>query len=226
MRIIIGMECSGRIRRHFRDLGHDAWSCDYLPAEDGSPFHIQGSVFDHDTVNAGWDMGIFHPECTFSASSGARWMSIPWRNELQARTLAEFRSIMAMPIPGIAIENPPGRMSSLFRKPDQTVHPWWWGQRKLKPTCLWLKGLPKLVATDLIHPPRVKDMTPAERREWCEVHLASPGKNRGADRARTFDGIVRGFGQWGIAGIFTEETPIPGEFTKPQADLRQIEAFA
>lgn len=226
MKIIIGMECSGRVREAFRALGHDAWSCDFLPPEDGSPYHIQGSVFDHDIVNAGWDMGIFHPECTFAAGSGARWMSIPWRLELQQKTLAEFRSIMAMPIPRIAIENPPGRMSTLFRKPDQTIHPWWFGQRKLKPTSLWLKNLPLIVKTREIRPPRVVDMTPEERREWCEVHLASPGKNRGADRARTFHGIVDGFTQWSCAGEFPKESPIPDVFRKTQENFRETGAIA
>lgn len=193
MKVIIGMECSGRVREAFRRLGHDAWSCDILPAEDGSKHHIQGSVFDHETVNAGWDLGIYHPECTFVASSGARWMAVPWRHELQAKTVAEFKAIWAFPIKRICIENPDGVVARLWQRWTQRVHPWWFGQRKLKPTCIWTRGLPKMVATNLIKPPAVKDMTPEERKEWCEVHLASPGKDRGQNRARTFQAIADAF---------------------------------
>lgn len=192
------MECSGRVREEFRKLGHDAWSCDIQDAEDGSPHHIKGSVFDHEVVNGGWDFGLFHPECTWATGAGARWMSIEYRQHLLDMTIAQCKAIMAFPIKGIVIENPIGRLSTRWRKPTQIVHPWWFGQRKLKPTCLWIKGMPKLVPTNLIRPPRVADMTTEERKEWCEVWLASPGKNRSQNRSRTFEALATAYGlQWG-----------------------------
>lgn len=193
MRVLIGMECSGRVREAFRALGHDAWSCDYQPADDGSKYHIQGSVFDHEVVNGGWDLGIFHPDCTWATGAGARWMKIEYRKHLLTATVAICRAIMAFPMKKIVVENPIGRLSKLWMKPTQIVHPWWFGQKKLKPTCLWIKGMEKMVPTDLIKPPKVKDMTTQERRMWCEVWLASPGKDRGKRRSVTFQAVADQF---------------------------------
>lgn len=199
MRVLIGMECSGRVREAFRRLGHDAWSCDYQPAEDGSKHHIQDSVFSHEVVNAGWDFALYHPDCTWATGAGARWMSIEWRKHMLDATLAICKALMAMPIKKIAVENPIGRLSTIWKKPTQIVHPWWFGEKKLKPTCLWLKGLKPLKPTEMIRPPKVKDMTPEERRSWCEIWLTSPGKDRGQNRSRTFQSLADAYAQqWGM----------------------------
>jgi hypothetical protein len=193
---IIGMECSGRLREALRRLGHDVWSCDYKAADDGSPYHIQGSVFDHDVVNAGWDFGFFHPDCTWVAGSGARHMTVPYRMCLAEMTIWICKAIWSFPIPRVGVESSVGILSRRWMKSTQTIHPWWFGQKKLKPTSIWLRGFDKLVPTNLIRPPKVKDMTKEERKEWCEIHLDSPGrkngKSRGDRRSVLFQGIADG----------------------------------
>lgn len=144
-RAIIGCESSGAIRRRLRAMGIDAWSCDLLPADDGSEFHIQGDLLD--VLQPGlWDMGIFHPPCTYLTVSGLHWNKrVPGRADKTAEALDFVRRLMAAPIPMIAIENPVSCISTAIRKPDQTVQPYDFGDDASKRTCLWLKGLPKLV---------------------------------------------------------------------------------
>lgn len=120
-------------------------------------------------------------------------MKIEYRKHLLDATVSICRAIWTFPIPKLVIENPIGRLSKLWMKPTQIVHPWWFGQKKLKPTCLWIRGTQKMVPTNMIKPPKVADMTPEERRIWCEVWLASPGKDRGQNRSRTFQAIADQF---------------------------------
>lgn len=185
MKLIIGCEFSGIVRSAFRERGHDAWSCDFLPAEDGSPFHIQGDVRDH--LDEGWELGIFHPPCQDLAVSGARWMASKGPERIDA-ALQLVRDVMAAPIPRIAVENPVSIISSRIRKPDQIVQPWWFGTGEVKATCLWLKGLPKLTPTNIVdgrHP---------------RVHLASPGPDRWKERSRTDRNLAEAMAdQWGSA---------------------------
>lgn len=181
MRIIIACEFSGIVREAFRAKGHDAWSCDLLPSEIAGK-HIQGNILDN--LDNSWDMLIGHPPCTFLAVSGARWFA--QRPQEQAEALDFVRALMAAPIPGIAIENPISVISSRIRKPDQIIQPWMFGHGETKATCLWLKGLPKLIATDVVpgRQPR--------------VHHASLGPDRWKERSRTLPGIANAMAeQWG-----------------------------
>jgi len=119
MRVLIGCEFSGSVREAFRTKGFEAYSCDILPAEDASPFHIEGDVLD--VLNDGWALGIFHPPCTHLAVSGARWFKD--KRQEQAEALEFVRTLLEAPIPHIALENPVSIISSRIRKPDCTYQP-------------------------------------------------------------------------------------------------------
>lgn len=176
-------EYSGSVRRAFRELGHDAWSCDLLPAEDGSPFHHQGDALGF--IPEGWDMMIAFPPCTDLAVSGARWFPEKRANGSQQRSIAFFMALANAPIERIALENPIGIMSSHWRKPDQIIQPWQFGHGETKSTCLWLKNLPKLVPTDIV--------TGREQRIW----KMGPSPDRWKERSRTFPGIASAMAsQW------------------------------
>lgn len=182
MRVLVACEFSGVVRNSFRARGHDAWSCDLLPAEDGSKYHIQGDV--RRILDEGLDLMIAHPPCTHLAVSGARWFK---EKQVEQEQALEFVArLLDAPIPRIALENPISIISSRIRKPDQIVQPWQFGHGEVKATCLWLKGLPKLVPTDI-----VDGRTP-------RVHFASPGPDRWKERSRTLAGIGAAMAdQWG-----------------------------
>ena len=182
-RVLIGCEYSGVVRRAFRDLGHDAWSCDLLPSEDDSPYHLQEDVRVIVAARR-WDMAIFFPPCTHLAVSGARWFTEKRDEQEEAR--AFVRWLMDCPVPRIAIENPVSIISSRIRKPDQILEPHHHGHGETKKTCLWLKNLPPLFATHLV-PGRV-----------ARVHLMPPSPERWKERSRTYPGIGRAMAtQWG-----------------------------
>lgn len=191
MRVLIACEFSGVVRRAFRALGHDAWSCDLLPAEDGSPHHIMGYVEDSIRWPAPplwarppWDLMIAHPPCTHLAVSGARW----FKDKLQEQELALnfVTMLMNANIRYICIENPISIISSRIRKPDQIIQPWQYGHGEVKATCLWLKGLPKLVPTDIVEG------------RTARVHREPPGPDRWKNRSRTLEGIANAMAlQWG-----------------------------
>ena len=182
MKILIGCEFSGTVRRAFRAVGHEAWSCDLLPADDESHYHIQGDLLG--VIGDGWDLAVFHPPCTHLAVSGARWFKD--KRAEQAEALEFVRTLLAAPIPMIALENPVSIISSHIRKPDQVIQPWMFGHGYVKATCLWLKGLPPLVPTDVV-----------DGRE-ARVHRMSPGPNRWKERSRTYPGIAKAMAeQWG-----------------------------
>ena len=183
MRVLIACEFSGVVRRAFRARGHAAWSCDLLPAEDGSEHH-----FMTDALKAiewtGWDLLIAHPPCTHLSVSGARWFKD--KRKEQDEALGFVRVLLDAPIPRIALENPVSIISSKIRKPDQIVQPWMFGHGETKATCLWLKGLPKLKPTNVV-----------DGRE-ARVHKMPPGPNRWKERSRTFEGIAAAMAdQWG-----------------------------
>lgn len=185
MKVLVACEFSGIVRDAFAALGHDAWSCDLLPSERPGN-HIQGSVFDVKVVKRGWDLMVAHPDCTFLAVSGARWMSEEWREEALLMGLHAVKSLWKYPVPRIAIENPTGRLSSLWRGPTQIVQPWQFGHGEVKATGLWLKNLPELVPTSVVEG--------RETRVWNEP----PGPERKKNRARTFRGIADAMAaQWG-----------------------------
>jgi len=184
MRVLVACEFSGTVRRAFRDVGHEAWSCDLLPAEDGSPWHLQGDCLGF--LSDGWDLLIGHPPCTHLAVSGARWFANKRAEQEQA--LAFVRALMNAPVPRIAIENPVSVISSRIRRPDQVIQPWQFGHGETKATCLWLKNLPPLDPTEVV-----------EGRE-ARVHLMPPSPDRWKERSRTYEGIARAMAlQWSAA---------------------------
>ncbi len=183
MRVLIACEFSGIVRNAFRARGHDAWSCDLLPAEDDSPFHFQRDAAQLATA-VSWDLMVAHPPCTHLAVSGARWFKD--KKVEQQEALAFVSALLAAPVPRIALENPISVISSRIRKPDQIIQPWMFGHGEVKATCLWLKNLPKLEPTDI-----VDGRTP-------RVHFASPGPDRWKERSRTMTGIAEAMAeQWG-----------------------------
>lgn len=182
MRVLVACEYSGRVRDAFRAKGHDAWSCDLLPSETPSKFHIQGDVIP--LLSEGWDLMIAHPPCTHLAVSGSRWFKDKVNEQIEA--LEFVRTLMNAPIARIAVENPISVISSKIRKPDQIIQPWQFGHGETKATCLWLKGLPKLVPTNIV-----------AGRE-ARVHRMPPSPDRWKERSRTYQGIANAMAeQWG-----------------------------
>jgi len=182
-RILVACEFSGAVRRAFRKAGHEAWSCDLLPAEDGGE-HLTGDALDAIRCDGPWDLLVCHPPCTHLAVSGARWFA--HRQREQAEALTFVRALLAAPVRHIALENPVGVISSRIRRPDQVIQPWQFGHGEIKATCLWLKNLPELTPTDIV----------AGRNP--RVHYASPGPERWKERSRTLHGIAGAMaGQWG-----------------------------
>lgn len=185
MRVLVACEYSGVVRRAFRDLGHDAWSCDLLPSEDDSPQHIQGDVLQ--ILGEGWGLMIAHPPCTDLAVSGARYFPAKIADGRQGRSLDFVRALMDAPIERLAVENPISIISSKIRKPDQIIQPWQYGHGEVKATCLWLKNLPKLAPTNIV-----------DGRE-ARVHRMPPGPDRWKERSRTLPGIAAAMAaQWSL----------------------------
>lgn len=174
MKVLVACEFSGVVRRAFRERGHDAWSCDLLPSDDDSPFHIQADI--RDDYCHGWDLMIAHPPCTHLAVSGARWFKDKQKEQAEALEFVQF--LLDVPIERIALENPVSIISSHIRKPDQIIQPWQFGHGETKATCLWLKNLPKLTPTNIV-----------EGRE-ARVHREPPGPDRWKKRSITFQGIA------------------------------------
>jgi site-specific DNA-cytosine methylase len=194
MRILVACEYSGKVREAFRKLGHDAWSCDLLPADDDSEFHIQGDVLE--VLDQGWDMMIGFPPCTHLASSGARWFAAKRADGRQQQGIDFFMALANADIPMIALENPVGIMSTQYRKPDQIIQPWQHGHEATKTTCLWLKGLPELQPTNIVgkgerHVTKGGKSLP----KWYNL---PPSKDRWKIRSETFQGIADAMAQqWG-----------------------------
>lgn len=184
MRVLVACEFSGVVRNAFRARGHQAWSCDILPAEDRSPWHYHADIRHIMLYTGHWDLMIAHPPCTHLAVSGARWFKD--KQKEQAEALDFVRALLDAPIRRIALENPISIISSRIRKPDQIIQPWQFGHGEVKATCLWLKNLPPLKPTNIV-----------EGRE-ARVHRMPPGPDRWKERSRTFTGIAEAMAnQWG-----------------------------
>lgn len=182
MRILVACEFSGIVRDAFSARGHDAWSCDLLPSEREGQ-HIIGPV--ESVLGDNWDLMICHPPCTHLAVSGARWFAEKKR-EQEAALMFVRRLLYATWIPMIALENPISIISTKIRKPDQIVQPWMFGHGEIKATCLWLKGLPKLLPTKIV-----------QGRE-ARVHREPPSPERWKNRSRTLTGLACAMAdQWG-----------------------------
>ncbi|RBO51927.1 hypothetical protein DSD19_17685 [Rhodovulum sp. BSW8] len=225
LRILIGCETSGVMRRAFAARGHDVWSCDLLPAEDATNRHMICDI--RDVLDLGWDLlAVMHPPCTRLCNSGVRWLHVPptnapaeahpaekaaWpdlpeeaRRAIMWRLLDEgaalFSACWRAPIPRVAVENPVMHPHGRARLPGdlpkpQIVQPWWFGEPFFKATGLYLRGLAPLSATDRLTPPAPG--TEAHKR-WSAVHRAPPGPDRWKIRSRTFEGLAAAAAaQWG-----------------------------
>jgi len=197
MKVLAACEFSGRVREAFRALGHDAWSCDLLPASDGSLFHFQCDV--RQVLKQGWDMLIAFPPCTYLCSSGMHWTTRGLRDPQLTEDAVQFvRHLLECQIPRVALENPVGAISTRIRKPDQIIQPHQFGEDASKSTCLWLRGLPLLIPTAHV-PPRIVN----GRKRWGNQtdsgqNKLAPSPTRWADRSETYAGIARAMAiQWG-----------------------------
>lgn len=195
MKVLVACEFSGVVREAFRKRGHEAWSCDLLPAEDKSSHHIQDNVLDHlkGALEFRWDMMIAHPPCTYLAVSGLHWNKrIPGRAEETEKALEFVRLLLDAPIPKIALENPVSCISTRIRKPDQIIQPWMFGHDASKKTCLWLKNLPLLKPTKIIDKERYANQTPSGQNK------IGPSPDRWKLRSITYQGIADAMAeQWG-----------------------------
>jgi len=193
MKVLIACEYSGRVREAFRAKGHDAWSCDLLPSDDSSQYHLQQDVVM--LLDKDWDLMIAHPPCTDIAVSGAAWFKEKIADGRQQRALEFVKLLMDAPIEKICIENPVSVISSKIRKPDQIVQPWMFGHMEQKATCLWLKNLPRLKESN-----NVKDMMMLlPKRERERLHYLPPSPHRWKLRSTTYQGIADAFAdQWGV----------------------------
>lgn len=195
MRVLVACEFSGTVRDAFRARGHDAWSCDLLPCESGPQWHIQGDATA--IIGDGWDLMIAHPPCTHLAVSGAMHFPAKRADGRQQAALDFVRMLLDAPIPRIALENPVSVISSQIRKPDQIIHPYMFGHPEQKTTCLWLKGLPKLVPTNDVKEQMM--LLPKNQRE--RLHYLPPGPDRWKARSKTFQGIADAMAQqWSNLG--------------------------
>lgn len=206
MKVIVACESSGVVREAFRKRGHDAWSCDLLPADDGSPYHFQADALDiiYDESH-NWDLMIAHPPCTRLANSGVRWLTKPPKGKTLEQIWQEleegvdfYKAIKNAPIPMKCIENPimhkhaKERLGKIDR---QVVQPWWFGEEAFKATGFELINLPNLEASDKLDPP-VKGSE--EHKAWSWIHLLPPSPDRWKLRSRTFEGIAEAMAtQWG-----------------------------
>lgn len=206
MKVLVGCETSGVVRRAFDALGHDVWSCDLLPADDGSNRHIMCDI--RDLLGDGWDLlAVMHPPCTRLCNSGVRWLTAPPKGRTLAEMWADLDAGAALfsdcwnaPIERVAVENPVMHKHAKerirnYQAPAQTVQPWWFGDPAFKATSLYLRGLPKLDATDRLTPPATGS---EEHKRWSQVHRASPGPDRWKFRSATYPGLARAMAaQWG-----------------------------
>jgi hypothetical protein len=199
LKVLVACEESGTVRDAFIKRGHDAVSCDIIPTSSPGP-HIQGNVLE--VLNDGWDIMIAFPPCTYLTVTGNKWFKPEYRDRFPTRewdrceAIAFFMRFVNAPIPRIAIENPLGIMSTVFRKPDQIIQPYFFGDPHSKKTCLWLKGLPPLMTKIIDEPEFVEFKSGKRMPKWyCD---AAKDKNRAKSRSKTFQGIADAMAeQWG-----------------------------
>lgn len=220
MKVLIACEESQAVCKEFRARGHEAYSCDIVPCSGGHPeWHIQGDALriingcttfttmdgTSHTIAGKWDLLIAHPPCTYLTVSGNRWFNIAeygakaiQRQRDREEAADFFMEFVNADCDHIAIENPIGCMSTRYRKPDQVVHPYWFGDAERKATCLWLKGLPLLTATDLVEPVVIQCKNGKTDSPWHLNTLGLPEEERRRLRSKTFPGLAKAMAeQWG-----------------------------
>lgn len=184
MKILVACEESQAVTIELRRLGHEAYSCDIIPCSGGHPeWHLQQDVIP--LLTQKWDMILAFPPCTHLAVSGAKWFTAKRADGRQQNAIDFFMRFANSDCPRIAIENPVGIMSTVWKKPDQIIQPWQFGHGETKKTCLWLKGLPPLIPTEIVEG--------REQRIW----KMPPSEDRAKNRAKTFPGIAKAMAeQW------------------------------
>lgn len=228
MKILVACEESQAVTKAFRERGHEAYSCDLLPCSGGHPeWHLQMDVLPllngdcefkttdgaRHSIIGKWDMIIAFPTCTYLTNAGTRHYSRrinpEWKvaeREAKRKEAADFFMLFAdADCERIAIENPVGWMSSQYRKPDQIIHPYYFGDNAKKRTCLWLKGLPCLVPTNMLPEPEPMYICEGEKCRgkkigWCEGmrNIKGGQEERAKARSKTFPGIANAMAeQWG-----------------------------
>ena len=195
MKILVACEYSGTVRDSFLKKGHDAYSCDILPCDTRSSRHIQDDVLNH--LYHGWDMVIAHPPCTYLSNSGVRHLHTDTSRWDKMRDGANFFKVfMDLPVKKVAIENPiihKYAVEIIGRRQDQVIQPWMFGHPEQKATCLWLKGLPKLVQENNVKEEMMRLSFKERNRVWF-----LGGKDRAKLRSKTFEGIAKAMSnQWG-----------------------------
>ena len=203
MKILVACEESQAVTKELRRLGHEAYSCDLLPCSGGHPeWHLQQDVLP--LLKEKWDMIIAFPPCTHLAVSGARHFEQKRKDGRQQQGIDFFMEFVNADCPRIAIENPIGIMSSIYRKPNQIIHPWMFGDKFTKSTCLWLKGLPNLEPTNIVEKGEFFEWVDKKGRKkrqakWFFDALknAKNSEERSIIRSKTFPGIAKAMAeQW------------------------------
>lgn len=204
MKVLVACEFSGVVRDAFAAMGHEAWSCDFLPSETPGN-HYTGDV--RDILDQGWDLMIAHPPCTDLCSSGAAWFEKKRQNGSQQRSIEFFLLFTRTKIPRWCIENPVGIMSRLYRKPDQVIQPFQFGEPVKKTTHLWLHRLPPLAhhanmplfeRINRVVEPELITLGNGKRFSRWDYEISMNQKLRAHLRSRTFNGIANAMAeQWG-----------------------------
>lgn len=212
MRVLVACEFSGTVRDAFAAKGHDAWSCDILPTEKPGQ-HYQGDVRDV-LYSQQWDLMIAHPPCTYLSNAGIGWFNIERygdkareRHKKRKAAFEFFMELVNAPIERICVENPVGYPNKQYRKPDQIIHPYYFGDRQLKRTCLWLKGLNPLwywPCDDLFGKRTMTEYPEPEfvdgsgKARYFTDAVIGYSNNHGHKRSYTFSGIAQAMAdQWG-----------------------------
>lgn len=194
MRALCACEESQVVTSFLRREGVEAYSCDLLPTSGKHPeWHIRADALE--IVKMEWDMVIAFPPCTHLSVSGARWFDEKKRTGKQQIAIGFFLAFTALDhVPLVAIENPVGIMSTVYRKPDQIIQPWMFGHPEQKTTCLWLKGLPQLIPTNDVS----EQMNNMDEKDRCRIHYMAPSVERSMLRSKTYVGVAQAMAeQWG-----------------------------
>lgn len=220
MKILVACEESQAVTIELRRLGHEAYSCDLEPCSGGHPeWHIQGDVLpiingncefetadgQRQRIDGKWDLIIAHPPCTYLTVTGNRWFNVERYGDRAEKRIKDreeaakfFMAFVNANCAHVAIENPVGYMSTYWRKPDQIIQPWMFGDSAEKKTCLWLKGLRCLMETNVVNPPeRVKFDSGKSMPKWYADAWHLSKEERAKLRSKTFPGIARAMAeQW------------------------------
>lgn len=202
LRVLVACEESQAVCKAFRALGHEAYSCDLLDCTGGHPeWHIKGDALN--VINDGWDLMIAHPPCTRLTVAANKYYKPEYAHRFpnihieREEAVDFFMKFSDAPIHAIAIENPIGIMSTRYRKPDQIIQPYQFGDAERKATCLWLKGLPPLQATNIVEPIIIYHKSGRTDGRLHFETLKLPKEERAKLRSKTFPGIAAAMAsQW------------------------------